>query len=130
MQQIPLRLVAPFMSLLVAVVPVAAQDRDTPRPASGQPATLGHHRKTTISPDGRRVAWVELFDGAGGSTSGTSRISRPMPALDGIRHAGPEWIDELHRPQPGQTWNDRFHGVLACQPTSTNPPCFPSRRRR
>ncbi|HZW30632.1 MAG TPA: S9 family peptidase [Isosphaeraceae bacterium] len=61
-------------SLLVAGVRVVAQDRITPRPGNEGPARVHNYRETAISPDGRRVAWVEVFDGTGGPSSGSSRI--------------------------------------------------------
>ena len=66
MRPIPLRLFASVLSLLIAGVPAAAQDRGTARPAQDQPATVRNYRETAISPDGKRVAWVERFEGAGG----------------------------------------------------------------
>jgi dipeptidyl aminopeptidase/acylaminoacyl peptidase len=74
MRPIPLRLFASFVSVFVAGVPVAAQDRGAPPPRRDQPATVRNYRETAISPDGKRVAWVELSEGAGGSSSAHSGI--------------------------------------------------------
>jgi dipeptidyl aminopeptidase/acylaminoacyl peptidase len=83
MRPFPLRLFASFIALLIAGFPVAAQDRGTPRPEQDQPATVRNYRETAISPDGKRVAWVEILEGASGPSSGPSGIFVADPAADG-----------------------------------------------
>ena len=60
--------------LLVAGVRVIAQDRSRSRPGHDEPEKVRNYRETAISPDGKRVAWVEGFDGAGEPSSGHSGI--------------------------------------------------------
>jgi hypothetical protein len=70
MRPFRLRVLVLCASLLVAGVRVVAQDRITPRPGNEGPARVHNYREMAISPDGRRVAWVEVFDGTGGPSSG------------------------------------------------------------
>jgi Tol biopolymer transport system component len=74
MRSIPLRVFVLFISLLVAGVPVVAQHRSTPPPRHDRPATVRNYRETALSADGKRVAWVDVFDGAGAPSSGPSGI--------------------------------------------------------
>jgi dipeptidyl aminopeptidase/acylaminoacyl peptidase len=74
MRSIPLSRFVLLVFLLVAGVRVIAQDRSIPRPGHDELAKVRNYRETAISPDGKRVAWVEVFDGAGGLPSGPSGI--------------------------------------------------------
>ena len=76
MRSIPLRVFVVFASLLVAGVRVIAQDRSTPRPGHDEQAKVRNYRETALSPDGKRVAWVERLDGAG------EPVDRPVGALE------------------------------------------------
>ncbi len=74
MRSIPLRAFILLISPLVAGVPAAAQDPGSAPQGHDQPARVRNYREAAISPDGKRVAWVEAFDGAGGPSSGPSGI--------------------------------------------------------
>src|SRR5262245_60445240 len=74
MRSIPPRVLVLWVSLWVAGVRAIAQDRSNPRPGHEESAKVRNYRETAISPDGRRVAWVEVFDGAGAPASGSSGI--------------------------------------------------------
>ena len=63
-----------MVCLLVEGVRVIAQDRSTPRPGHDEPAKLRDYRATAISPDGRRVAWVEGLEGGTEPSPGHSGI--------------------------------------------------------
>ena len=96
MRSTPRRAFIPLITLFVASVPVIAQDRPDPPPGHAQPTTVRNYRETAISPDGKRVAWVEALDGAGGP-SGSSGIfvadlatdaGRPRRITAGDHHLG------------------------------------------
>ena len=84
MHSITLRAFVFWISPLVAGVPVIAQDRGAPRPGHDGPATVRNYREAAISPDGQRVAWVEVLDGAGGPAGSSGIFVADLAAGEGM----------------------------------------------
>ena len=93
MRSDPVRLVLLLLSSFVATSRVLAEERDAPHLERVDQARVRPYRETAISPDGKRVAWVEGLDGEGGEPSPHSGDLRRRPGerrrerRDGSRRA-------------------------------------------
>src|SRR5439155_11089314 len=63
-----------LLVLLVSDSVARGQERPAAKTAARRLAKVRHFRETTLSPDGRRVAWVETFRAKDGTSSAPSAI--------------------------------------------------------
>ena len=74
MKPIPLRVLVLFVASSVLGVTVIAQERSVPRSGREEQVKVRKYSETVISPDGKRVAWVEELDGEAGASTPHSEI--------------------------------------------------------
>src|SRR5262245_21733083 len=74
MRSDPARLVLLLHGLFVATDRVLAEGQDAPHPRRVVQARVRPYREAAISPDGKRVAWVEGITGEGGEPSSLTAI--------------------------------------------------------
>jgi dipeptidyl aminopeptidase/acylaminoacyl peptidase len=74
MKSIPLRFLVLFVASSIVGVTVIAQDQSVRPPGRDEQAKVRQYRETVISPDGKRVAWVEEVNEEAGASSPNSEI--------------------------------------------------------